>query len=139
MGTGSPILIALLVPIAAVALARRPPPAATASGAEMYRTYCAACHGKGGRGDGPLASQLATRPSDLTTLRHRNGGSFPFEAIYRVIDGRNPIKAHGAMPAWGEAFDDSGRGADRAKAREKLTQLTQYVASIQRVTPATPP
>jgi hypothetical protein len=42
------------------------------------------------------------------------------------------------MPAWGEAFDDSGRGADRTKVREKLTQLTRYVASIQRVTPATP-
>jgi mono/diheme cytochrome c family protein len=138
MGARTPTLIALLVSIAAVALARRPAPAATTSGAEMYRTYCAVCHGKGGRGDGPLASHLVTRPSDLTTLGHRNGGSFPFEAVYRVIDGRNPIKAHGAMPAWGEAFDDSGRGADRTKTRERLTQLTQYVASIQRVTPARP-
>jgi mono/diheme cytochrome c family protein len=139
IGAATPTLIALLVPIAAVALARRPPPAATTSGAEMYRTYCAACHGKGGRGDGSLASQLATRPSDLTTLAQRNGGSFPFEAVYRVVDGRNPVKAHGAMPAWGEAFADSGGGADRTKARERLTQLTQYVASIQRVKPVATP
>lgn len=135
----TPTLIALLIPIAAMALARRPPEAATTSGAAMYRTYCAACHGKLGRGDGSLASQLATRPSDLTTLGRRNGGSFPFEAVYRVIDGRNPIKAHGAMPAWGEAFGDSGRGTDRTKARERLTQLTQFVASIQRVTPSATP
>jgi mono/diheme cytochrome c family protein len=136
---GAPTLIALLIPIVAIALVRRPPVAATTSGAALYRTYCAACHGKSGRGDGSLASQLATRPSDLTTLAHPNGGSFPFEAVYRVIDGRNPVKSHGAMPAWGEAFGDSGRDADRTKARERLTQLTQFVASIQRVTPLATP
>ena len=130
---GTRALIAFLFPVAAMALARRPPEAATTSGAALYRTYCAACHGKAGRGDGSLASQLATRPSDLTTLAHRNGGSFPFETVYRVIDGRSPVKAHGAMPAWGEAFGDSGRAADRTKARERLTLLTQYVASIQGV------
>ena len=135
---GTPTLIGFLFPIAIAALARRSPEAAT-SGPALYRTYCAACHGKAGRGDGPLASQLATRPSDLTTLAHRNGGSFPFETIYRVIDGRKVVKAHGAMPAWGEAFDEAGRGADRTKARERLTLLTQYVASIQRVKPLATP
>jgi putative copper resistance protein D len=37
-----------------------------ARGAPLYAANCTACHGAGGRGDGPLASKLPIRPADLT-------------------------------------------------------------------------
>jgi mono/diheme cytochrome c family protein len=37
-----------------------------AKGKELYGKLCGACHGPYGRGDGPVAGDLATRPPDLT-------------------------------------------------------------------------
>ena len=48
-----------------------------ASGVEMYKTYCAVCHGNEGKGDGPAASALKARPADLSQLSKNNGGKFP--------------------------------------------------------------
>ena len=39
-----------------------------ASGEEMFDAYCAACHGKDGKGNGPAAAELKMPPPDLTTL-----------------------------------------------------------------------
>jgi mono/diheme cytochrome c family protein len=59
--------------------ARRVPAPYTSpiSGSEMYREYCAACHGVSGKGNGPAAPALKTTPTDLTQLAARNGGVFP--------------------------------------------------------------
>ena len=61
-----------------------------------------------------------------------NEGRFPFERVCGAIDGRRPVKAHGAMPAWAEAFRGSNGGDDAARVKERITQLTQFVASLQR-------
>jgi mono/diheme cytochrome c family protein len=37
-----------------------------AKGKELYEGLCQACHGQYGRGDGPIAGELTTRPPDLT-------------------------------------------------------------------------
>ena len=34
-------------------------------GTKLFANHCAACHGVGGRGDGPLAGQLSRTPTDL--------------------------------------------------------------------------
>ena len=39
-----------------------------ASGEEMFDVYCAACHGKDAKGNGPAAAELKMPPPDLTTL-----------------------------------------------------------------------
>jgi len=123
----------LLVP-AAPRADDKPPydTAAAAMGAVTYKTYCAGCHGAKAEGDGPLAPHLGTRPSDLTTLSKRNEGKYPYTKVYHVIDGRRPVKAHGAMPAWADAFRESREGNDQDKVREKITQLTEFLASIQK-------
>src|SRR3954468_8384772 len=38
------------------------------NGKLMFTTYCAPCHGADARGNGPAASALKTRPTDLTGL-----------------------------------------------------------------------
>ena len=49
-------------------------------GPELYMAYCASCHGKDAKGDGPMAKLLKTPPPDLTAIAVRNGGMFPFPA-----------------------------------------------------------
>lgn len=43
-----------------------PVPPAIATGAAIYKSECAVCHGKGGKGDGPVAVALRPPPADLT-------------------------------------------------------------------------
>ena len=68
---------------------KRVPPSNTdpTSGVEMYRTYCAVCHGLDGKGNGPAARALKQQPSDLTLLSKRNGGAFPTFRISNIIQG----------------------------------------------------
>lgn len=68
-----------------------------------YQRYCAVCHGETGKGDGPVREQLSIPPADLTRLRHKNQGAFPFWRLYRTIDGREAVNGHGSreMPIWG--------------------------------------
>ena len=77
-------------------------------GEREYRFKCAVCHGDAGKGDGPYRELLKIVPTDLTMLQKNHGGSFPFEKVFRVIDGRANIKAHGSrtMPIWGNEYTD---------------------------------
>ena len=67
----------------------------TIPGGELFRTYCASCHGTAARGDGPLASAMSRKPADLTEIAKRNGGLFPSELVFRTIDGKRPVRGHG--------------------------------------------
>lgn len=75
-------------------------------GQSEYQSSCAACHGIDAKGNGPVATQLKTAPSDLTRLAEKNGGVFPFNAVYEIIDGRKQVSAHSTrdMPVWGYSF-----------------------------------
>jgi mono/diheme cytochrome c family protein len=57
-------------------------------GKRVYVNRCAVCHGVAGKGDGPLAAQLKTPVADLAQIQKNNGGVFPFDWLYGVIDGR---------------------------------------------------
>src|SRR5258708_20086946 len=76
------------------------------SGSEMYTTWCAACHGALGKGDGPTAAALKSMPADLTMLAKKNGGKFPVERVRNYIDGATVIPAHRSreLPVSGAFF-----------------------------------
>ncbi len=119
---------------AASAQAPQPP----ASGAVFYRAACAQCHGEDGKGGGPVAAHLNTRPSDLTTLARRNNGAFPFLRVGRIVDGREDIALHGGreMPFWGsmfgvEAGDRYGARMREAYIQGRVYELVLYLNSIQ--------
>ncbi len=103
------------------------------AGAELFRTYCASCHGTAARGDGPLASSMNRKPADLTTIAKRNGGVFPSELVFRTIDGNQPVRGHGGpdMPVWGDAFARSRDGGDPARVKQWIESLVDYLESIQ--------
>jgi mono/diheme cytochrome c family protein len=74
-------------------------------GKHEYDSNCIACHGKDLKG-GAYVDFLKVTPPDLTQLSKKNGGVFPLERVYAVIDGRQEVKAHGPrdMPIWGRDY-----------------------------------
>ena len=78
---------------------------------------------------------LAVKPPDLTQLRKRHSGKFPFWQMYGVIDGRQEIMAHGSrdMPIWGDVFihQDGDTIVEQSRAIGRILQLLYYLESIQ--------
>jgi mono/diheme cytochrome c family protein len=103
------------------------------SGDGVFKIYCAVCHGKEAKGDGPLAGSLRFAPVDLTLLAKRNGGVYPSEMVFRIIDGRKPVKGHGGpdMPTWGDAFKASADGYTEERVKAKIDALVEFLKSIQ--------
>jgi mono/diheme cytochrome c family protein len=103
-----------------------------ASGEEMYNSYCAACHGRDGKGNGPAASALKSGPSDLTTLSSKNGGKYPSMKVSSVIRGEDVVASHGSrdMPIWGKLFWSISEGSD-AEVLQRVANLNKYIESIQ--------
>jgi mono/diheme cytochrome c family protein len=96
----------LLVGCSVPGLAQQPATQDADVGRSEYNSGCAACHGADGKGTGPVAAVLLTKPADLTIITKNNNGVFPFGRIYDIIDGRQEVKAHGdrAMPVWGYRY-----------------------------------
>jgi mono/diheme cytochrome c family protein len=103
-----------------------------ASGKAMFNEYCASCHGKDAKGDGPAAPALKRTPPDLTMLARRNGGKFPALHVSEVIRGGEAIPAHGSkeMPVWGPVFSSLSQGR-QAEVQLRLDNLTRYIESLQ--------
>ncbi len=102
------------------------------SGAEMFKTYCSACHGKDAKGDGPAASELKVAPPNLTLLAQKNGGKFPEDMVATVLRYGAKAPAHGAaeMPTWGPLFQ-SLNTADSSQVNMRISNLTKYIKSLQ--------
>ena len=82
---------------------------------------------------------LTVAPSDLTTIARRNGGAFPEQLIWEMIDGRSStdIGPHGSreMPVWGQQFrNDAQRRGDNAPewaTRNRIVALLGYLQRMQ--------
>jgi mono/diheme cytochrome c family protein len=101
-------------------------------GPALYSAYCAVCHGKDGRGSGPMASSLKSRTPDLTRIAARNRGTFPLTRIQRIISGEEQIEAgHGTreMPVWGPVFSQVAWDQDLGRIR--LYNLAKYIETLQ--------
>ncbi len=134
------MLAAILLSPLAVTLASAQEPTAQpqtemrqrVTGGEVFRTYCATCHGPSGRGDGPLSS-MRRKPADLTEIAKRNGGEYPSEIVFRTIDGKTPVRGHGGpdMPEWGDAFARSHDGGDATTVKERIDSLVDFIRTLQ--------
>jgi len=96
---------------------------------KMFDTYCAVCHGKEGKGNGPAAGSLTKVPADLTKLAARNNGTFPEVKVRRYIEGLDEVAAHGTrdMPMWGDLF----RSLNRDTAAIRVEALAEYLKGMQ--------
>ena len=128
----------LLLGIALIALAGTAvdetelPPTYLPTGQQMYRQFCATCHGADAKGHGPLAVVLKTPPADLTTLAKRHQGKFPYEYVSSVLEFGPGFPAHGSseMPTWGPIFRYQDQRNERV-VRQRIKNLSDYLASLQ--------
>jgi mono/diheme cytochrome c family protein len=106
--------------------------AAEPDGAGLFVNHCAACHGRTGEGDGPVASALSGGVPNLRTLATRNAGEFPAEAVAAYIDGRTLRVAHGdrLMPVWGDVFAVT-QGGDEEAVAARIELLVQFIRELQ--------
>ena len=127
----------LLIQVSSAQTQKTQPPETTQlinsiQGPALYAACCAVCHGKDGKGGGPMAKSLKVAPPDLTRIAMRNGGRFPMARIQRSISGEEPEPAgHGTreMPVWGPIF--SRIAWDRDLGRVRVNNVAKYIESIQ--------
>ena len=102
-------------------------------GPDLFRAYCASCHGKDGKGNGPVAATLKATVPDLTIITVSNDGNFPVARIKRIIMGEGMVASHGSreMPVWGPIFHQVEEDVDRGNVR--VENLITYLESIQTV------
>lgn len=103
-----------------------------ASGKAMFTSYCAACHGPAGKGDGPAASELKVAPADLTQLAKNNNGKFPADHVRSILDFGAKAPAHGTndMPVWGTLFRALDQN-DQVKVNLRIRNLVEYIQTLQ--------
>jgi mono/diheme cytochrome c family protein len=108
-----------------------PPLIRSTQGADLFRAYCASCHGTNAQGHGPAAAALRATVPDLTLIARRNGGEFPVERVRRIITGDHVLASHGSreMPVWGPIFHQVEADIDRGNVR--MENLIKYLESIQ--------
>ena len=115
-------------------------------GQREFNANCASCHGMDARGRGPVAGFLTKNPPDLTLASRNNGGVFPMDRLYRVVDGTDLPEGAGAgphgnreMPIWGrdyrtrdgEYFGDIPYNPE-AMVRGRILALLEYLSRMQR-------
>jgi mono/diheme cytochrome c family protein len=101
-------------------------------GPDLFHFYCAACHGRDGTGNGPVARMLKDAPADLTLIAKRNGGVFPKSRVESYVTGNAPgVEGHGSrdMPVGGPIF----RFLDPSdlKVKVRIANIVGYLESIQ--------
>lgn len=101
------------------------------SGASMYFTYCASCHGADGKGNGPAAAALKMGMPDLTLLSKNNNGDFPASVVMMTLGRNRGAGPHGSsdMPIWGDVFRASG--SNETEAQLRLFNLTNFIQQMQ--------
>lgn len=77
-----------------------------AGGRSNYATYCVKCHGETGKGDGPGAATLQTKPRDFTDCARMQ--KLSDDQMFKVIkEGGKANGLSGDMQAWHVAFEDN--------------------------------
>lgn len=132
--TRGAIGIAAMLTLAAGAVGATEP-----AGKADYQHYCADCHGKDAKGNGPFMTQvpMTPPPSDLTLLASEHGGKFPFDEVVNAIDGRKTIPSHGRiqMPFWGVTLQKPGEEftpPSDAEVKRRIDAMAKYIESLQR-------
>jgi len=102
------------------------------SGKDMFMSYCASCHGKDAKGDGPAAAALKQAPADLTSLAKLHGGKYPADEVTSVLRGQTKLIAHGDqdMPVWGPVFWKMSQGHEE-QVQMRIANLNRYIESLQ--------
>jgi mono/diheme cytochrome c family protein len=110
------------------------PPNFIPTGKEMFKQYCAACHGMDAKGHGPARAALKVPAADLTQLtkRHGQNGEFPYDYVSNILRFGPGVAAHGSsdMPTWGGIFQYMDN-YNQAAVQKRIKNLCDFLASLQ--------
>jgi len=100
-------------------------------GKDLFRSYCASCHGLDAKGKGPMAASLKVPPADLRRISIRNHDTFPMMRVEKIIAGDELPAGHGSseMPVWGPIFSRVTTDVDLGRVR--IDNLARYLRDIQ--------
>ncbi|MFQ5883154.1 MAG: c-type cytochrome [Candidatus Methylomirabilales bacterium] len=75
------------------------------AGKKIYGLLCASCHGNTGKGDGPAAATLPTKPQNHTDGKYMN--TLTDEYLFKFIKGGGAsVGKSPLMPPWGGQLKD---------------------------------
>jgi hypothetical protein len=79
-----------------------------------------------------VADLADRRPSDLTVIARRHGGTYPREEVLAVLENVRPVAGHEApaMPNWRNVLRTT-EGDDERVVRRRLEALVDHVATLQ--------
>ena len=86
---------------------------AATSGAEIYQSYCATCHGETGLGDGVAGAALVPPPKNLVDLQSQVQDDYLF---WRIHEGKSGT----AMVAWKGILTD-----------EQIWQVVSFIRTLK--------
>ncbi len=100
-------------------------------GKDLFKSYCASCHGLDAKGNGPMAASLKVAPSNLRRISIRNHDVFPLMRVEKIIAGEELTTGHGSseMPVWGPIFSRVTTDVDLGRVR--IDNLARYLRDIQ--------
>lgn len=121
-------------PLWAQETTKRPPEVkliVSIQGKDLFKSYCASCHGLDAKGHGPMAASLKIPPSDLRRISIRNRDVFPMMRVQKIISGEELPAGHGSseMPVWGPIFSRVTSDVDLGRVR--IDNLARYLRDIQ--------
>jgi len=92
--------LALVIPLLLAAAGSAPGPVAAAEdGGKVYATNCAACHGDGGKGDGPAGLYLDPKPASFADPAF--WAARKDDLVKKaILEGGAAIGKSPVMPAW---------------------------------------
>lgn len=100
-------------------------------GKDLFKQFCAVCHGVDGKGKGPAAEALKRPPTDLTRLATRNKGKYPEISVQMSIRNPKGVVEHGTgeMPMWGPILTQSSLNKHVGEMR--IHALVDYIKTMQ--------
>ena len=73
---------------------------------DNFTTFCVKCHGPSGKGDGPSAATLKTKPRDFTDCTRM--ATISDDVMFKTIkEGGESAGLSKDMPPWKDGFDDT--------------------------------
>ena len=85
-------------------------------GKQIYEKNCLACHGPGGKGDGPAGKALKPPPGDLATALK---GKSDADVTKVIKEGGKAVGKSAIMPAYGSKLNDA-----------QIQSVVQYVKGL---------
>ncbi len=85
-------------------------------GKQVYEKNCVACHGAGGKGDGPAGKMLKPPPGDLATALK---GKSDADVAKAIKEGGKAVGKAASMPPYGSKLSDA-----------QIQDVVQYIKSL---------